>query len=536
MPNDGGGLFSTWLGYFSGRRHDTTRPTAASTCGGGENTQKIDMMMQMMIRMEQRCCRLEAECSSLKSMMETKMEQDDSKFDSLVRHHLFNNTKAIDEIIVRQFEYNNMLVKNQSWEYSVPVHSAEYWENSGYGEDVAEYLADGSECLKECSIALRRGEFPEIYYDTRKGIDLCWQEDDLILDLATSNIMYSHWVEFANALTQFTPAFGVLPDGCETYFTLENIQLGVFVPGLLKDALKNKPFQKLCFVNKAGAGDNEGMSVDAILEIMNCNEHLRKLTIGNNRIGMENMEKICSFVRFGSIVDLDLRNCFENGLGDEIMTCLLIRGGLAKLKSLGLASNGITSSSITLLSDFLATSPMLKELNLEGNILIDNDAEVLSNALRSNTTLRYLKLSDDAISDAGKEAFRLVLNDDSSLNSVANSNHSCVVHIAGLLHLNYYAGEMEPPNRYTRAQKIFELLSVRNRSMSNVKHFDDIDVKLLPGVLGAVLWYASYARIVTNPLRVPPLSIVYEVMRKWDKVFPLYAVGGNKDKGNVGIE
>ena len=173
VPDGGsGGLFSSWLGYFSAGRRDDTPPTAQSTtCGGSENlTQKMDAMMQMMSRMEERqlanmravgslerrCENLEAECSSLKDMLKTKMEQDDSKFDSLVRHHLFNNTKAIDEIIVRQFEYNNMLVKNQSWEYSTPVQSAEYWQNNGYDEDVAEYLADCSECLEKCSIALRR--------------------------------------------------------------------------------------------------------------------------------------------------------------------------------------------------------------------------------------------------------------------------------------------------------------------------------------------------------------------------------------------
>ena len=37
--------------------------------------------------------------------------------------------------------------------------------------------------------------------------------------------MRPHWEEFANALKQFDPAFGVLPDGYETYFNLVNIQL-----------------------------------------------------------------------------------------------------------------------------------------------------------------------------------------------------------------------------------------------------------------------------------------------------------------------
>ena len=68
-------------------------------------------------------------------------------------------------------------------------------------------------------------------------------------------------------------------------------------------------------------------------------------------------------------------------------------------------------------------------------------------------------------------------------------------------------------------------------STSNVQHFDDIDVKLLPSILEAVPRYASVVHPTDHHracyCRVEPLSIVYEVMRKWDKVFPLYTDGGN---------
>lgn len=64
-------------------------------------------------------------------------------------------------------------------------------------------------------------------------------------------------------------------------------------------------------------------------------------------------------------------------------------------------------------------------------------------------------------------------------------------------------------------------------STSNVQYVDDIDVKLLPSILEAVQRYASVAHLddTNSPpdySRVEPLSIVYEVMRKWDKAFPLY--------------
>ena len=55
-----------------------------------------------------------------------------------------------------------MLVRNQSWKYPVPVHSAEYWEDNGYDEDVATFLTKRSRALKDFTEKMRRGESPPI--------------------------------------------------------------------------------------------------------------------------------------------------------------------------------------------------------------------------------------------------------------------------------------------------------------------------------------------------------------------------------------
>ena len=338
--NGGGGLFSSWLGYFSGRRDEITPTASSATCGGENLTQKIDRMEKMMIRMEERqlatvsnLFRIEERQLMAVGSLESRCERLESKCSVL--EHMLGDMR---EIQLRQHQYNIMLVKNQSWKYSAPVYSDEHWINE-YDDDVAFYLSECSDCLKRFTEKMRLGEFPNDY-GNEKGIDLEWAEEDPILDPAVIRQMRPHWEEFAKALKQFTPAFGVLPDGCETYFILENIQLADIVPGMLRDALMNKPFQQLKFVNRTDVGDDEGMSVDAILDIVNSNKHLRKLTIGNNRIQPGHKEKICSAVLYGSLVELDLHNCFErngvNGLGDDMITSLLCTGGLAKLERLGL--------------------------------------------------------------------------------------------------------------------------------------------------------------------------------------------------------
>ena len=177
------------------------------------------------------------------------------------------------------------------------------------------------------------------------------------------------------------------------------------------------------------------MSINAIVDIVNSNKNLRKLDLENNVIYPYNIEGICSSVHnHPSLVHLDLRNCFDDGdgLGDEMLTSLLTNGTL-KLEKLVMSDNGITSNVTTLLSDFLATDPPLRELDLSDNrLLTDDDATLIANALRSNTTLRHLDLAYGSITDVGGESFRLVLHDDSTLNSVSDSNHSCKICLDGI--------------------------------------------------------------------------------------------------------
>ena len=111
----------------------------------------------------------------------------------------------------------------------------------------------------------------------------------------------------------------------------------------------------------------------------------------------------------------------------------------------------------------------------------------------------------------------------STLNAIATSNHSCDV---TLLDINTY-GKIED----NRGSKIYFLLSERHaeENLSNTQYFSDIDVKLLPNMLEAIqkygnITYMSLSRVfsVIPEKRIKSVSIVYEVMRKWDKTFNLY--------------
>ncbi len=550
--NDGGSFFSSWFGYFSGRDGSSSglRPPANEN-----NTTQLNRMEEMMIRMEEklstvsslesRCEQLEKKCSTLETMLEltskaTKGHIDKRYFDldqkvdrncDLLADRLAKVDSAHQQEAdraLKRHEFNEMMLKNQSWEYSAPALSMDDLLNDGYTHDHAEFLVDAARELRDCTTKMRRGEFPH----NRSELHVEMIDSFPQFNFRVINELLPHWKEFAAALEQFTPAINLLPDNCESYFSYYFVQMNLSAKNLVKRALMGKPFRNLGFVNNTnGDGTRGGLSVDIILEIVENNKHLRKLEIANNQIGRQHIERLCSAVRNHPLVHLGLCDSFVAGDGDEMLASLL-RIDELKLEKLDMSSNSITAVGITLLADFLATNPRLKDLDLSKNNLNDSDAALIANALRSNTRLRNLDLKLNNINDAGEEVLRRLLWDNSSLNAVADLNHTCSIDVGWSapdydeIFDDWNSHEKKQVNR---GRKIYNILSSRNKTMSNAQHFGNIEVKILPNMLAAVHKYydASTEYDLTNDMykhdpKVEPLSIAYEIMRKWDKVFPLY--------------
>jgi hypothetical protein len=549
--NDGGGFLS----YISGRGDGASSgpPSDDQFIHQSLFHHQMERMEKIMMRMEEklahmsslesRCEQLEAKCSSLEHKLETAAQSVkdhfDSKIESLHLHleqkcdslvnRLETNVDSVHEKVDKSLkfhEYNKMLIKNQSWEYSAAVIEKDDWLfDTDYSEDEAdeaEYLADTAEDLKQLTLKMRRGGFPHENLHEREGMGIYFEmnDSDPPFSHAVNVELLPHWKEFAAALKQFSPAINLLPDDRKSFFSFYFVQLNRDAILLIKEALMNKPFTKLDFAHNNNGDDGRGgMSVDAIIDIVESNKHLRMLDISWNRIGNQHIERLCSAAHNHPLVELSLDDSFEPGIGDVMLTSLLTNDDL-KLEKLDMSSNNITSGVSTWLADFLATNPRLKELDLNENHLNDSDAVLIANALRTNTTLTRLDLVNNNITSVGAEAFRLVLCDESSLNSVADSNLSCTLRGSGLgnnrWNMNY--SEVVDENR---GRKIYSILFFRNKTMSNVQHFDDIDLKLLPNMLESVQRYSKYAPR-WQKLKVGALSIVYEVMCKWEKAYPLY--------------
>jgi len=169
------------------------------------------------------------------------------------------------------------------------------------------------------------------------------------------------------------------------------------------------------------------------------------------------------------------------------------------------------------LSDFLATNPRLKELNLTDNSFDESDAVLIANALRSNTTLRHLYIAENRMGDDVFDVWCRALYDESSLNSVADSNHHCYIDTDFLMMVHNMDLNESEDREINRAHKIYSLLSSRNKTMTNVQDFGDIGVKLLPNILEIVQKYSRSTG--GDNFCVEALSIVYEIMRRWDEIY-----------------
>ncbi len=357
-------------------------------------------------------------------------------------------------------------------------------------------------------------------------LDIDIDYDLPLSDEVTDRELTPQWEEFAAALRHFKPAFDVLSDDCKTFISFTNIQLNRDNVQLVKEALRSMPFKHFRFQQNCQFYGG----INTFAAIMDNNVHLQQLKLHRIRyMDRNDIAALSSAIqRHPSLVDITISECFRDGLGNEMLTSLL-RIDEWKLKSLSMPGNALLGSqaglnACTLLTDFLATNPNLTNLDLPNNRLNDNDAVLIANALRSNTMLRYVDISENRKSVAGVDILERVLYGGTSLNSAADSNHSCFMYTdLACMHVND-----SNVREINRAKKISFILSSRNETTSNVQHFGDIDVKLLPNVLEAV---QKYLRLMDGYQDiVVALSVVYEIMRRWDKVSPLFKALGKSGR------
>ena len=428
--------------------------------------------------------------------------------------------RKFDDIEERQ-RYHEILIKNQNWEYSADRPSDEYWESIDEDEDdTAEEFLEQIEKQTE---------------DLRKG-----SISDGIISISTStelpynNEFLPHWKEFATALEQYHYHIKCSPSSEDIKaikFRLNNVTLPYEVIDILRRALPSTHFPRLVL-------KNNNLSTSGIYFALNYLKRHKciELCLSGNALSMRHIKFLCCIVSsddyptpatINNGLCLGLTGCKGADIDGHEMLKMITTAGKNKLQILNMRGNSISTGGNMFLSIFLAENPPLKRLHLNGNELDDNDAVAIASALLHNKNLRMLNIKNNNFTSVGWEALGKAVFDNTSLNSAAGSNHTCLIDfppncIEAVKEIN---GKTACPRffgpKHVRQKKVYSILSARNRNSSNVEYLEDMPVELLPRMMRFIQKYADYHVRSKDINRgfddVHPLSIMFEILQRWDE-------------------
>ena len=255
------------------------------------------------------------------------------------------------------------------------------------------------------------------------------------------------------------------------------------------------PLKQLILMNN-NLFENDG--VDDFVSVLNRDSSLEDLSILNNLIKREEdaQSLVNAMIDHPKLENIMLNSC---GLGcnDSVMKSIIPLFG--SLDGITLNGNQIGSYGIKLISECLASNPMLCVLQLKDNLLNDADAATLATSLKSNTNLRILKIVGNNITQKGMKSFHSAVQNLSSLNAMSDSNHNCLV-IDGDEKLSLLNTRNNP--NHNKAEKLINVLGIQ----TNMRLLNNIPIELMPRVL-----YLLQGR----GLFIPSLCRTFMFIRQW---------------------
>ena len=410
------------------------------------------------------------------------------------------------DVVDNKQKYHRVLLQNQKWKYSAPRPSQQYWDSLDEDGDQDDAAEEFLEQIKEGTELMRYGN-GRYYILVCPNISVPYNQEFL-----------PHWEEFADALEQHEYCLKCLPDdGIESVLRICNVELPDNVLRSLSNALKSTHFRQFALQN-----NNFGQGgIDFALKYLQNNRILEEFCFNDNPIeNMKDIKQLCRIIKeHPSIKYLTVRGC--EGIDGYEMLQRIMAAGKYNLKTVDLGNNDISTGGDTFIPDFLASNPILENLMLTGNYIDNNDAMAIASALKHNTKLRFLDIRHNIIKKSGWKALRKVEFDDTSLNAAFDSNHTCYICYPHDLRFRRMSDFPNHNPTYVGQKKIYSILSSRNRKYSNVEHYEDVPVELLPDMLVSIQKYANYH----VPDRAPdqadndviPVSIVFEILQRWDK-------------------
>ena len=466
---------------------------------------QMNLQTSEMASMRDEMHRLAKKCNTAEAAFQGIMNRVDSRLDMHEKRQ----------------KYHQIMIKNQKYEYKVAhprLYGAEpdgFRDSTQHDRSLVRSVESFFEQVKRETCKMRHGE----------GTG----NVSLMVNVPYRNIFISHWEEFADALEEHQFMLDCLEQDEERSPGLQLYDVDLSHPYLrqiLSKALQKTHFKRFSLMNNNLGHGN----IDFALDYVAGNKLLQSFKLARNTIdSVEDANWLCEIIKdHPSINQLSLVQCFGEDIPvQKDMLSSIIAAGRSKLQCLHYSCNSVQKDEMSYLSDILATDPILDTLILSNNGICDQDVFMIANALKSNTNLRTLILDNNHITAEGWSALRRAEFDCTSLNSAASSNHTCGINYGDVPHGQTYINNREFNTCAVRAKKIYAVLTTRNELNLNVCYFDKVPVTLLPAMLESTQKYSKYHLLgeLVSPEKdkyAEPLSIVYEVLRGWDKAMSVY--------------
>jgi len=422
--------------------------------------------------------------------------------------------------------------KNIAPKYEIP---RSYWVEQGYDDD---YIKLVENLITEIEFDVRILTSAEgrrqIFLSGCMVMNPETDDEECISEtILHDDALMPYWRKFSDALKVSKES---------SLFAFDQVQLSTELLDLLEPAVINRNIKN--FGLRQNEFDNIQRGISYAVNVMGSIRRMREFEWSYNEVysGEDFRPLLEAVLHHPSINKISFANSLRGGVDDyHVMQSLL--SSQKNFTEIDLEGNRIQTLSasgerLTHLPDFLRTNPPLMILNLSGNCLDDIDLGLIANALKYNNNLISLFVSyqQPGVGEEGISALQKAIFDDSSLNSISDSNHICGIIVdhgwrGNALKLNNCSDRRRSSYRtkaQNRAIKLYSELSSRNKERTNVYHLgvelkdEDlscINFGLMPSVLSCIYTYYAHrseCRHVPdwNPEScfVVPLSIMYEIL------------------------
>ena len=292
-----------------------------------------------------------------------------------------------------------------------------------------------------------------------------------------------------------------------------------------------------------------GLGSEGLLHLshfLNGNTRLQKLAIVNNVIHDLSVADSLSnaLLNHATLKRLVLSNCGLNNI--PILGELL--KGCTRMEKFAITRNDIGSEGVSLIANWIRSNKTIMFLQLHSNKITDDNALVLASVLKYNSLRFELNLRDNYINEGGEKALLKALYGPTSMDSIVESNHTCVP----------YTHDYKKPAIVAQRPPIEkEVLIINNDEISikqkirrkvvlalcgldgelfDLSHLNDLSLQLMPHVLELIQEH-SWARtksVKSMPLQLEKdaLSRLFHTLRRWE--LPLLFENLSPKKGAAG--